>query len=782
MRTTSLCRFAALLTPLFGAHAEQVLFRAQEWVVSAPDRIDCSKPVLTAQGPGTLFQESNRSALQEIRAGIAPGVTRQCPGLTEAILVSGRTRHLITLSVAPVQKCDALLTWLGRVRQEYPQSPANLEKAIYVYRDQDFAPVFGRPYDQTTPAWRADVHKNVISRCASQLEPFRALLDGPFLGQAGPFSPAAVSAAIAQARQARDWMDRSLSAASLQELDGRLSQSRSQLAALWPSEQQSFAKAIAARRTDLTALAADNWIAEIDRFGNTLEEARRLGEERKLRASLIGAADAARQANALAKYNAKLDAIVEPLVQARVAELTNIPGTLAGAKQSAEWLTAFNRDFQPYADRAGVRAAQQSYTSNRRRILEQALPEWKKAVGEADSQALSKLVPPAAPGESIYSDYQQALTAQVEKKQQAEFAASAAKCGQLAATPDEKLNASAAIAACEPAAKANNAPARLRFQLARGYLKAGRFEEAAEQLVAGAKEGHGPSLAYLGDLLLNGAPGIEADAALAHSLYERAVEAGYAPAKAVLAKFEDLTDKAAAIDAAQEPELVADGPPAAPINTKYINPDIVENIDKGALDAVPTGERYTKLYLYNMAENISEVCEAHFTKSEISQLNLDATLKSVDLSTQGTTALAMGSLMTLAQAMKNPQAFIQQAAQSEVDEDALWQEAMKDAFALMMRHPCKGPDLTRFSKNLVRYIHDEGAPRLSTDAMFNLCSREAHPTGRYDAKNFCSCFTSALALAPISRADRKALSSDFWNTAQKLMAKDRQRYGMCSGR
>src|SRR5437879_13378338 len=101
-----------------------------------------------------------------------------------------------------------------------------------------------------------------------------------------------------------------------------------------------------------------------------------------------------------------------------------------------------------------------------------------------------------------------------------------------------------------------------------------------------------------------------------------------------------------------------------------------------------------------MAENISEVCEAHFTKSEISQLNLDATLKSVDLSTQGATALAMGSLMTLAQAMKNPQAFIQQSSQAEMDEDALWQEAMTDAFALMMGHPCQGHDWKRVRKTL----------------------------------------------------------------------------------
>src|SRR6266567_8538572 len=119
----------ALTVSHFEARAEQVLFRAEPWVVSAPDRIDCSKPVLTAQGPGALFEASNRSHLEAIRAGIAPAVTRQCPSLTEAILVNGRTRHLITLSREPIppsglpaseEKCETLLTWLRRVDQEYP--------------------------------------------------------------------------------------------------------------------------------------------------------------------------------------------------------------------------------------------------------------------------------------------------------------------------------------------------------------------------------------------------------------------------------------------------------------------------------------------------------------------------------------------------------------------------------------------------------------------------------------------------------------------------------------
>lgn len=367
---------------------------------------------------------------------------------------------------------------------------------------------------------------------------------------------------------------------------------------------------------------------------------------------------------------------------------------------------------------------------------------------------------------------------------------SATECDNLAAHPDDPeatargiseddLDASAVITACESEASIDPASPRLAFQLARGYLKAGRVEDAIEQLVRAAKQGHGGALAYLGDLYLDGAAGFEAEPALAHSLYQRAAEAGFAPAKAILAKFEDFTERAAAADeAAIEQRAVST--PVINAKTKYINPEIVQNILKGDFDAVPFGEIYTKLYLVNMAENISEVCEDHFTKGEISQLKLDAAMKSVEMTPESGLTILMGILTSTAQMTQNPEAIIRDQAQAQIDQDQLPEDAMKDAFVLMKRHTCGSRELTQFSKNLVFYIRNEDAPRMSTEEMFRVCQREARPTGRYDAKNFCMCFMGAMTQTGVSRADRKGLSSDFWGTAQKMMANKPQQYAMCT--
>ena len=34
-----------------------------------------------------------------------------------------------------------------------------------LFRDEDFVPLFGQPYDLTTPKWRADVYDRVIRKC-----------------------------------------------------------------------------------------------------------------------------------------------------------------------------------------------------------------------------------------------------------------------------------------------------------------------------------------------------------------------------------------------------------------------------------------------------------------------------------------------------------------------------------------------------------------------------------------------------------------------------------------
>src|SRR5262245_28374190 len=90
---------ATLLSVPLGA--EQIVFQTQGWTVSAPDAIDCSKPpALTVRGPGAIFEISNRPGLEAITLGIGPGLIRQCPNLSEAVLVNGRTRRLVMLKAA----------------------------------------------------------------------------------------------------------------------------------------------------------------------------------------------------------------------------------------------------------------------------------------------------------------------------------------------------------------------------------------------------------------------------------------------------------------------------------------------------------------------------------------------------------------------------------------------------------------------------------------------------------------------------------------------------------
>jgi hypothetical protein len=356
-----------------------------------------------------------------------------------------------------------------------------------------------------------------------------------------------------------------------------------------------------------------------------------------------------------------------------------------------------------------------------------------------------------------------------------------------AGVEDESLDAEAVIAACEGAVGADPDAPRLKFQLARGYLAAGQVEDAAEQLVAAAESGHGGAMAYLADMHLDGAGTIEADPELAATLYEKAAQAGFKPAEAVLAELAQVPDDAtttganAGASAAVPIAQAAPSPPrksAAP--PKYINPEIVDNIQRGDLDAVPFGELYTKSYLVNMADNISAACEgAHFTRRDLDQLKLDAAFKTVELTPQAGLNNLMGALFGIANMVQNPGAHVQQGVRAEMDANALPEEAMKDAFALVSHHSCGSPEIDRFGKNLRAYIVDEGAPRMSTDQLFGKCANEARPTGRYDAQNFCMCFTGLMSQAPVSRATRKALAGDFWKTAQEIMAQNPSRYGAC---
>jgi hypothetical protein len=196
---------------------------------------------------------------------------------------------------------------------------------------------------------------------------------------------------------------------------------------------------------------------------------------------------------------------------------------------------------------------------------------------------------------------------------------------------------------------------------------------------------------------------------------------------------------------------------------------------------VPFGETYTKMYLVNMAQNISAACDgAHFNRRELDALARQAAFTSVEMSAEAGWNIILGGLMQMANFTQNPGATMERSVRAEQDANAMPEEAMKDAFSLAGYENCGSPAIDQFARNLRAYVSDEGAPRMSTNEFSARCVREARPTGRYDAQNFCMCFSGMLTRSAVSRAQRKALATDFWKTAQDIMAGDPGHFRACT--
>lgn len=361
-----------------------------------------------------------------------------------------------------------------------------------------------------------------------------------------------------------------------------------------------------------------------------------------------------------------------------------------------------------------------------------------------------------------------------------------AACDGLAAHPDdpeavrpgvsdEALVTRSVLLACEAAVRDAKETPRLRFQLARGYLKAERVEDAVEQLIAAAEQGHGGALAYLGDLYLHGAPGIDADPATAHGLYQNALASGFAPAKALLDQFEDWTAELAKAEAEEQEELAREQAAAAAGTpyAKYLKSDIIENIFTRRFDHIPYDEMWVKNYLYNIADNIRAICEGGFTQSEVKSLEKAARADVFNLGDSILAARAVGAVATLATALKNPLAFAQQEEAANADD--AFEHSMNDTGALLQRHGCNTKDLERFAVNLKAYVHNADAPIPPPDGIVNACLNDPPPS-KYTGRDFCLCFAGRLHASSVPQGHRKRLLTDFKATAIAIMDRESNKH------
>ena len=364
------------------------------------------------------------------------------------------------------------------------------------------------------------------------------------------------------------------------------------------------------------------------------------------------------------------------------------------------------------------------------------------------------------------------------------------RCDVLAAHPDdpeavargvtnENLNASVVISSCNEAIKIDAHTPRLRFQVARGFLKAEQFEAAIEMLIPAAQQGHGGALAYLADLLLDGAAGIEANPGLAESLYQKAVASGFMPAKTILAQFDDQSKllEQAEKEEAELQKASNDQGKLAPFRM----PGVVEPIISGQLDSVTNSEFFSKWYLGHMVEEIFEACN-NKKIPESDQLVLRNALerKTVEIAALGTQATGINFARDAA-----AQFFIKTNAKIRDErerEDSSWDEmpldAMKDAYNVLSRHACGTPSLETFYRSALGYIQNEGAPFVPTKQVYDACVREA-PPGRF---SYCQCWVGALNSVSMSRAHRKSLTipGRFWTTAQQIMQRNEPEFSYCS--
>lgn len=377
-------------------------------------------------------------------------------------------------------------------------------------------------------------------------------------------------------------------------------------------------------------------------------------------------------------------------------------------------------------------------------------------------------------------------------------------CDRLGAHPDDpeafargvddvSLNAHEVISACESAIKHDKISPRLAFQLGRGYLKAEQVEDAIEQFIKAAKEGHGGALAYLGDIHLDGGPGIDPSPSAAYALYSKAAASGFIPANKMLEQFEDYTDRVVAADR-EEKQLQAK-PNIGSVSSSssgmtYINPDIIENLLRGDLDAVSNNEAWVKEYLVEVADSISQECKMHFTSADVKYLRTTAALTGLDMTPGGGFAGVINAVERV-QKLLSPsmnggsigagvQTMIGDARDADNAYMKLLEEAIKDSFVLMTKNKCGSQRLSSFSKSLTAYINNDDAPRQSVDQLIQSCQKTENKANSKEGYQFCVCIARKLIDgASMTRAERKGLARDFQGGAQRIIDKNKNHFRQC---
>jgi hypothetical protein len=255
----------------------------------------------------------------------------------------------------------------------------------------------------------------------------------------GPYAPAAVSAAIENARSARSAMDElirklaALPATIPGFLDAALLQryATKQLNPLWPSEWEYVNRLVAARQTQLLNTIIDDWSSSTTKDNQTLEDARAIFAFRRDYQDLLPSVTMSRRNTILQVTDERIHRILFPLIQKSLEAANEIPFTVAGLRSMADWERRFDEDFGSFSSLAAVADARQKWAARRREIFVGALPDWQVTVTgpQVDRAELERLnrelisfFPPTLENAYLIGKYRAAMEIQSNKLNTIEMA------------------------------------------------------------------------------------------------------------------------------------------------------------------------------------------------------------------------------------------------------------------------------------------------------------------------------------------------------------------------
>lgn len=549
------------------------------------------------------------------------------------------------------KRCESFLQWSKRLEQEYPgidfqREPMNKlqVRAYSLFADENFVPFFGKPYDAMSEGERKAVATNTIRPCQQEAKYRRGwewvLLFQPFGGvPQAQFAFVQVSQEVVQGREVRTNLSRLKQEA--ENLPATV-QGYERLAVIWndtnafisvlfPSEQDAIRTAVSSQKMRLAEGALGEKLKPLLAAAPSYDAAMSLKRAMEDQSHLVKEVAPATRLGYEKQIQERLNAVISHLVQEEKKKIAQFGNNLAGLQDGEAWYQQFEKRYVGELKDASAPAIQKSYLEQRRAQIAGASPELAGMVKKAASAGdIDQIIARAF---TLPGDKDDAATKPV-------FAAADARkvqlCDEGGAHPDDpeavsagvandKIDTTSLIAACEGAVKIDGKTPRLRFQLARGLLLIDLFEPAVEQLVAAAEEGHGASLAYLADLHLQGAPGIEADPALAQSLYQQAVASGFAPAQAILNEFQDRTEEFTQAEKEEKEHLAQQAeqgdttggtaeeeplPPDQPLgftSEGYHFPDVMTAIYSGDLARVPDDIEMRR-YVVSIAKQFNGYC------------------------------------------------------------------------------------------------------------------------------------------------------------------------------